>query len=647
MKLERIQISDFRQYHGSHTVRLAHDDAKNVTIFHGANGAGKTSLFAALNWCLYGEGVEGIGEIISKETVRQAEVGEEVITKVVVTFVHEGQRYHASRQLKGLKQSDGTVREKTDVELLLLRTRYDGQSSRVENPIGTINAILPSNVRTYFFFDGEKIENFARPEAEEQVRYAIYGVLNLRLLENAREHLDTVARDLRSDLRKIASGELKTLVAKDEELRLAEQGMVKRQDDLKREIAAAQKHISDVNQQLRDMDAAQALQKQHDILTNQLGERETELKALNERIRNQASQGYSLIIVDALKHAHALLDEKRQRGEIPSNIRQQFVLDLLAQKICVCGRSFSEHDDAHKHLSRLLSTAVPSSLEDDVVNTSANLLTLIESASKGRADLDTMMAERARLQDILGKLYLQRDDINQQMTGSQASEASLLAKKRDEYHNDILRNQENAARIEVQLEDTRKQIIEIDKQIAQARKSEQREIILSRKMHLAQESADRIGAVYENFAEQKRQQIEQRTREIFRSLAWKGGHFHDIRLTKEYSLQVIDRWEQQARPELSAGERQVLSLSFITAMARVAEREAPLVMDTPFGRLSSAHRESITARIPELASQLILFVTDEELRDQALANLKPRIGHEYMLRFDPETSCTTIEEVTA
>ena len=68
-------------------------------------------------------------------------------------------------------------------------------------------------------------------------------------------------------------------------------------------------------------------------------------------------------------------------------------------------------------------------------------------------------------------------------------------------------------------------------------------------------------------------------------------------------------------------------------------------MDTPFGRLSSAHRESITAHIPELASQLILFVTDEELRDQALDNLRNRIGAEYTLHFDPSTSCTTIEEM--
>ena len=44
-------------------------------------------------------------------------------------------------------------------------------------------------------------------------------------------------------------------------------------------------------------------------------------------------------------------------------------------------------------------------------------------------------------------------------------------------------------------------------------------------------------------------------------------------------------------------------------------------MDTPFGRLSSHHRNNITEHLPDLADQLVLFVTDEELRDQARQNL--------------------------
>ncbi len=151
--------------------------------------------------------------------------------------------------------------------------------------------------------------------------------------------------------------------------------------------------------------------------------------------------------------------------------------------------------------------------------------------------------------------------------------------------------------------------------------------------------------MYQTFADDMREKIKIKTKEIFRSLVWKESHFQDIELGSDYNLEVIDRYGLPARPELSAGERQVLSLSFITAMSRVSEEEAPLVMDTPFGRLSSQHRNSITEYLPKLADQLVLFVTDEELRDQARENLVPRIGAEYNLLFDPRFSCTTIEEM--
>jgi len=645
MKLERVLLYNFRQYFGEQKVRLSQDEQRNVTVFHGVNGAGKTSFFAAINWCLYGEGVEGIGQIISKEAVRRVEVGEEVITKVVVTFIHEGQRYVASRQLKGVKQPDGSIQERPDIEFILMRTSPSGATSRVANPIGMMNSILPANVRTYFFFDGEKIDNFARPEAAEEVRDAVRRVLNLEVLDRAKQHLASVAKELRSDLRSLASGELKKLVDQDVQARQREADLKKEQDNLRREIAAIERHIDEINQKLRDLEAVQALQRQYDLYSEQLRDREGDQKGLILRIRDLASQGYIILISNALAKAQAILDEKRQRGEIPSNIRQQFVRDLLDCKICICGRPFSENDDAYSHLLQLLKRAVPSALEDDVLTTSGALSSLRDRGQQLRQELNTAMAEKVRIEDQLNRTYAARDDIEQQMKGSQHGEASALAQRRDDYQTDLTKNRTELVRVEMQLEEVRKQITELEKQITLARKSERREQLVGRKLDLAQRSSDFIAQVLERFAEEKRQQIEARSRSIFHALAWKGEHFSDVRLTPAYQLEVIDRYGQSARPELSAGERQVLSLSFIAAMATVAEREAPLVMDTPFGRLSSAHRESIAAHIPDLASQLVLFVTDEELRDQALANLRPRIGAEYVLRFDSNTSCTTIDEV--
>lgn len=354
-----------------------------------------------------------------------------------------------------MKQADGTVQERQDIEFLLMRTRYDGQAVRIDNPIGIMNTILPVNVRTYFLFDGEKTDTFARPEYADEVRYAIYRVLNLEVLERSKNHLANVARDLRSDLRGLATGELKTLVAQDVELRQQQTDGQQRQDELKKEIAAAKQHIEEVNQRLRDLDAVQALQKQYELYTAQMEERAGEFKSLVGRVRDLASQGYVMLIGDALTQAHSILDEKRQRGEIPSNIRQQFVQDLLDQQMCVCGRPFAAHDTAHEHLSQLLRVAVPSALEDDVLNTSGALRGLRDRGDEQRRLLDELMGEKARLQDALDRLYTQRDDITRQMEGSHSGEVSALALRRDEYQRDIDRYNEESLRAEMKLEGLR------------------------------------------------------------------------------------------------------------------------------------------------------------------------------------------------
>ncbi|NWJ95389.1 MAG: AAA family ATPase [Chloroflexi bacterium] len=69
------------------------------------NGAGKTSFFLAINWCLYGSSsdnikvVENVGELVSKEAVARAKPSESVQTKVELSFTHEGERYSVRRTL--------------------------------------------------------------------------------------------------------------------------------------------------------------------------------------------------------------------------------------------------------------------------------------------------------------------------------------------------------------------------------------------------------------------------------------------------------------------------------------------------------------------------------------------------------------------
>jgi len=650
MKLERITLENFRQYYGRQRLEFARDERRRVTVIHGANGAGKTSLFLAINWCLYGKSVENIkvidnvGELASKEAASHTKPGERVRTSIELAFLHNGERYLARRALQGTKQQDSSITW-DDEDFTLMRTRWDGQAERVNNPIGTMNAILPVNVREYFLFDGEKIDNFAKPEAAEQVKQAIYLVLKLEILERARRHLEVAADDYRKELKKISSKELRDLIEQDEKARAQREKAEERKAELAREIESARRKIEEINQRLSEIQSAKALQQQRDRLGRDLRQRRSELTDTTSRIRDLATEAYFVIARPATSRALQILDQKRERGEIPSSIRQQFVQDLIEQMRCICGRPFTEGSPEHQRLLDLMNSSLPGSLEDDVLDTSAALRSFDERIERQRADLDIAMARRTELVDSIKDWEAELDDIGRQLKGSPLEEISRLEQKRQGYLDDIDSYNLEIGSLTERIAKLSKEIAQFEKAITQARKDEEREQLLSKKLELAQRSADAIGEMYQVFADDMRGRIEARTKEVFRQLVWKDSHFQDVRLGPDYNLEVIDRYGLPARPELSAGERQVLSLSFITAMSRISEEEAPLVMDTPFGRLSSHHRNSITQHLPELADQLVLFVTDEELRDQARKNLEPRIGAEYRLEFDRQTSCTEIIEV--
>jgi len=55
MKLQRIKLSNFRQFYGTQTLEIAGHTDKNVTLVHAENGVGKTTLLNSILWCFYGE----------------------------------------------------------------------------------------------------------------------------------------------------------------------------------------------------------------------------------------------------------------------------------------------------------------------------------------------------------------------------------------------------------------------------------------------------------------------------------------------------------------------------------------------------------------------------------------------------------------
>jgi DNA sulfur modification protein DndD len=647
VKLDHLYLENFRQYAGQHRLAFSREPQRNVTVVQGVNGAGKTSLFLGMNWCLYGEDtiVDPL-ELVSKAVSSPLSSGERITTAVELTFTHEGERYLARRRIVSQKELDGTMALIGSADFTLVRTRASGPAEPVRNPVNTVNVILPSNVRTYFLFDGEKIDHFARTEAADEVRYAIYNVLKLEVLTRGQRHLEDVAADYRRELRQVSTGELREWVGQLEDLREELHTEEESRRQLVTEVTSARQKVRDIDKRLAEKQEAQLLQQRREALEREQNAYRDERDKLTQDLRDLAASAYLVVAEPAIARASELLSAKRARGDIPSNIRHQFIQDLIAERRCVCGRAFEEGGAEHQQLLHLMERNLPGTVQDEALEMAAAIGTFGERMQRLRHEVQWRMRRRAELTDAINGLEAELDELSGQLKGSPQEEISGLERQRREFQSDIDRGLLQQGVHTSRIESITRTILEMEKRVERARKEEDRQTALTHRMLLAQQSADAIGEMYQTFADDMRQRIEADTKETFQALVWKQSQFQDVTLSPEYQLQVIDRWGLPARPDLSAGERQILSLSFITAMARVSEEEAPLVMDTPFGRLSSHHRDAVTLRLPDLTHQLVLFVTDEELREQARQNLDHRIGAEYRLEFSQTTGTTEIVEVS-
>lgn len=668
MKLLRLTLRNFRQFRGEQELYFADLDERNVTIIHAENGFGKTALLNALLWGFYGhDGLTsdfaGKDSILNKSVAASSIPEVEKVAEVEISFEHEGHKYRLMRSLPYLQEKADSRRT-----LLTLEFNRDGQTFTDRLPDQKIRSIIPKGIAPLIFFNGEGIDRLAMEESADQVREAIRQMLGLSLLQQTAEDLRhaSVRGRFRTELKESATAEIAALLQQLEELEALIERRKLTREQAKKNLNATEAEIEAVDASLANNRQAQELQHKRQGLEASKSKAVEDLAGITRDLSKLiAEDGYSLFTGSLVTRGRAIVTRLRNENRIPARVLNVFIEDLLSSDRCICQRCLPEGSEERAAVMKLLTTAGDQNVNNAVGaidNALGRLEELGESTCMRVQELNT---RRLKLKADITYYVNAIAEIHQQLGNRLGEEVRELEDKRRVLQD---RRDDGIGKIHIttqQIEDDQATAEQLRKTIDAAEATKEAAELAKRRVAAVEESAKLMDALLEAETESLVPMLNQKIHEHFDRIIDRP---HRAELTPDFRFaitQEIGGNGERVDVNQSTGQRQITSLVFIASLVSLAQERSkiptilrglsgaayPMVMDSPFGQLSTRFRKGIAEIVPFLAPQVVLFASSEQyfgmtgaVSDQ-LEN-SHRIGKRYYLTYHaPSHSKDTSDEL--
>lgn len=650
MKIDFIKLENYRQYKDV-KIEFPTSENQNLTVIQGANGAGKTNLLNAITWCLYGkekhleEKYKGY-PLVNTMTLNELEPGKKCNVGVIVQMKDEdGKKIIVGRSRKFQKLEDGKMIKLKDP----LSNSPDGSTFRMiqqvekdmvdtKDPEYVLNRLIPESIEEYFFFDGERLNDYFRATSGEKIREAVFKISQLGLLENAIEHLENKKKDFVRRAGKLGSKAEEIREELDEDEKLLKE-YKKELNSLKEQKEEAQKKEDEYSKKLRtsSIPDVRELEKERVEIEEELDKSEERIKELEKDKFNYlikiAPLIFSYVSIIRMKE---LIGRGKEAGDIPPDYKKNFLEKLLEKGECICGTDIFKENGCRKNVEKLLREC------DDISNISGelteeyiNLRSIIDdlkgfrkkqiSYGKGIKEIEE---DRKRKSERLKKIC-------EKIGGSDIEQIKRWEYKLTEYKEIKNGLVEKMAERKYHIEEKERRINKLNRLFDGELKKQERHQKLRKVLSFCDRSLYALKKIKNEIMKDIRKEIEKKTKTQFLDLIWKKETYRDVKIDEDYHISVLDQYGMEGIGTLSAGERQALALSFIAALNSVSGFDVPIIIDTPLGRMSKEPKKNIASNLPKYfkGKQVSLLVTDEEYTPEVRDKLSTRVGKEYVINF--------------
>lgn len=647
LTITQISIENLGPFLERQTLDLSVKSDRPVILVKALNGSGKTTLLTALQIGLYGYRAINLARRSEYDQLITGLQRKDALGNSVIEVSLEVE--HGSAKQAVVVRREWSLAGSSLQENFQVSSNGIADLDFTDNWDEFINGILPVELVQLFLFDGEKIEALANPERlPDLLRRATEVFLGLG-------GIDALSNDLKAVERR-ASGKKKgsstgldeaqaqvelvdaQLAAVNDRITVLMQRQASKQVDLDQ----AQRRLEHFRQEAQ-RNGLQAYQQAAELKSRVMLAEENHQHARNQLVSALEDPLLPLAWLGPLwqryteqwqkdrqaEHAAVMVDEFAKRDErILADLAKaapqakQAVAALLQQDL-------SQFRSTHLHTPALLPGGNPAEIEPQLQQALERLKHSVRNVEKHSQALEKAQLSVGQIpaEEQLSGIFEELQFHSKAVSGIEA-ELTALAKELDEARTSQqhLEGRQSGAleRLRVELKENGMALKTLD---AAARSKQV--LMIFRERLLASKAywlADMITAEFKQLLRKRNLISRVVVDPISYAVAIEDVHGHALPMER-----------------LSAGERQLLAISVLSALIRERKGRFPVVVDTPLARLDRSHREALIHNFfAKVSHQVLVLSTDEEVEGPVYDALQGHMNREYELSFDDNSHSSSV-----
>ncbi|WP_300627772.1 AAA family ATPase [uncultured Thomasclavelia sp.] len=653
MRINNVSIKNYRQYY-DFNISFDRKNGKSLYTLIARNGTGKSNFLNAITWCLYHKETHSSAKnkslpILSLKKLRDIDIGDIANVSVEIALKNEENDIFIKRTQSYKKTGD--VTEPIFALNNILEVNYIGEKNASyigEDASKQIKKLLPDDLMQYFFFDNEQMDQFFEENRANSIRESIHSISQVSLLEKMENRFETIENDY---IKKIGK-KLPNI----KKLQNEYEGYKSQVDDRNNEIQSLNKQIEISKKIIKECETY--LNGIGDI--RELHKKQDELKDLKDSVINQQIEiiksikkfavEYSTLIrlYPDLLNLNELITQMESAGKLPPKIDIDFLRQMLKDNICYICDNENLNEKERAHIQYLIDQIeVPNRISHLLKGISGYTSDLILKAEKYPEKKNDLFSKKRELDKMINYYEDQIDslqsEINKCADEKKAQEQNDLKLQ----HEKVLEtNRNKLANFKLTYQSLINKMLSAKEDLNKAIKKNNTNKELELELERTKELNRYIKDIKEDLIYEMKAKISEETFELFDSMVWKNNTYKKVVIDDNYNVDLINYDGYSALGSCSAAERSLLALSFTLALHNVSGFDAPIIIDSPVGRISDTNREEFAKVLVDVSKkkEVIMLFTPSEYSSEVAPLLDKESTGKVVIEVSDDESETLLNK---